>query len=149
VNMPAILVETRSVGGMSGSPVFVHMGFTRWREDRVQTSGTDRPFFFLGLIHGHWTLPSGDTALTVDTTGGEPLNVGISIVVPAENIMRTLEPLREALRAEMRRIVNQRDAATEDSVADGSEDEFARFRTLAQRLLAVPKSEVDEQRETT
>jgi hypothetical protein len=29
-SMRAILVEARSIGGLSGSPVFVHMGYMRW-----------------------------------------------------------------------------------------------------------------------
>jgi hypothetical protein len=65
----AILVEARSLGGLSGSPLFVHMGFSRWREGQgiVMQAQGPMPFYFLGVMHGHWTIQRAESdALTVD-----------------------------------------------------------------------------------
>jgi len=52
--LEAILIEARSIGGLSGSPVFGHLGNLRVSGGRLQTA--DKPIFHLiGLIHGHWT----------------------------------------------------------------------------------------------
>ena len=42
--MKGILVEARSIRGLSGSPVFVHLGWTRFRDQHVVQAGIDRPF---------------------------------------------------------------------------------------------------------
>ena len=55
--MDAYLVEARSIGGLSGSPVFVHLGFTRHVEGRVACALRGPSFFLLGLMHGHWDSP--------------------------------------------------------------------------------------------
>jgi hypothetical protein len=96
-NMRAILIEARSIGGLSGSPVFIHMGFARWREGQVMTAGTDSPFFLLGLMHGHWEALEADVD-SIDASDesesyerGERLNTGIGVVVPANEIMAMLE----------------------------------------------------------
>jgi hypothetical protein len=33
--MRAVLVEARSIGGLSGSPVFVHLGYSRWKDGEL------------------------------------------------------------------------------------------------------------------
>ena len=93
--MKAILIEARSIRGLSGSPVFVHMGFTRWRGGRVVQSGTDRPFLFLGVMQGHWNVTSESADhLAVAGERAEKLNTGIAVVVPAEVLVhQILDPL--------------------------------------------------------
>jgi hypothetical protein len=95
--MRAILIEARSIGGLSGSPVFVHMGFARWREGQVVRSGTPSPFFFLGLMHGHWDVSTEAIDAAAPDAVGENVNTGIGIVVPAEQIMRILNPIWDVL----------------------------------------------------
>ncbi len=104
-NMPAILVEARSIGGLSGSPVFVHMGFTRFRDGQVQhwspgPSETPIPFLFLGVMHGHWEVEAADSADATDGTDREKLHTGVGIVVPAKEIMTVvravIDPITEA-----------------------------------------------------
>ncbi|MCH8840451.1 MAG: hypothetical protein IH831_07185 [Planctomycetes bacterium] len=87
--MEAYLVESRSIGGLSGSPVFVYLGNSRTIGSNVRL-GTGLRFVLLGLIHGHWNWPTSDIeadALFLE----EKLNVGISIVVPAQRIIEVLE----------------------------------------------------------
>lgn len=119
--MRAILIESRSIGGHSGSPVFVHLGFTRWDEgqdDLVFMTGGGNPFFFLGLMHGHWDLPEldADDLLTDDFLGidRERLNTGISAVVPAENIMEALRPYMEPVVEKARELLAKQDEAVPD-----------------------------------
>jgi hypothetical protein len=86
------LVETRSMGGLSGSPVFV-------RTDDHRRSGNSAErfaYYFLGLVHGHFEsyarLQSG---ATVEESQSHPevelLNMGISMVVPASYVRDILD----------------------------------------------------------
>lgn len=75
--MDAYLIDTRSIRGLSGSPVFVVLGTTR------TVSGLPnrqfQRFFLLGLVHGHFKLST-------------EANLGIEIVVPVGKIAEVVEP---------------------------------------------------------
>ncbi len=80
----AYLVEVRSIGGLSGSPVFVHLGSTRIKEGSLQFSqDPHNAFSLLGLVHGHYQHET----LTI---AEESINTGISIIVPAEKVLEIL-----------------------------------------------------------
>jgi hypothetical protein len=72
----AYLIDTRSIRGLSGSPVFVALGTTR------TVSGLPnrrfQRFFLLGLVHGHFASAT------------ESVNLGIEIVVPVEKIAQVI-----------------------------------------------------------
>jgi hypothetical protein len=95
--MEVYLAEGRSIGGLSGSPVFVRpttrivgLGNEQGPQSVFGVGG----FHFLGLMRGHWDLPLG-----VDVGHAEAVNMGISIVVPAKKILETLyHPELVALR---------------------------------------------------
>jgi hypothetical protein len=79
------LFEARSIGGLSGSPVFLHLSDTRITErEGVRRWRNLISFHLLGLVHGHWDVPDEkrDNA-SENTIQNERLNVGIAIVVPA------------------------------------------------------------------
>ena len=78
----AYLIEARSIGGVSGSPVFV-------RED-IKIGKTRH--WLLGLVHGHWDLPPGNKNdnLVSDSEQSEAVNMGIAIVIPAEKILEVI-----------------------------------------------------------
>jgi len=97
----AYLVESRSIGGLSGSPVFIrqtilHRGFTASghylnsrhkplpENEVVYVSGLGR-IYFLGSAIGHW-----DAATGFPLTQNEAVNMGISPVVPAHKIMEII-----------------------------------------------------------
>jgi hypothetical protein len=92
------LAEGCSIGGLSGSPVFVshtiRLGGTATEHGEHQyISGLGRPHF-LGLMHGHWDLPIG-----AEVDQAEAVNMGISIVIPAKKILEVLyHPELVALR---------------------------------------------------
>ena len=56
--MEAYLVEARSISGLSGSPVFVNMAPYRTVEGTIISNGGHRPYYLLGLMHGHFDVPS-------------------------------------------------------------------------------------------
>lgn len=94
------LVEGRSIGGLSGSPVFVRHtisipGQNAATGEHQQISGVSQ-LHFLGLMHGHWDLKVGASAMEA-----EAVNMGIAIVIPAQKILEVLyHPELVALRAE-------------------------------------------------
>ena len=71
--MSAFLVEVRSLGGLSGSPVFA--------------VGNDNRIGLIGLVHGHFDQRSSDPdGVSEDANAAfqeEQINAGIAIVVPA------------------------------------------------------------------
>jgi hypothetical protein len=146
-DMRAVLVEARSIGGLSGSPVFVHMGFSRWREGRVMgwtpsDGASTGPFAFLGLMHGHWDALDTETDRVGD---GEKVNMGIGIVVPAEQIMEALRPTMEAV-VRFREDEQEKNKPALDTVHEREpETEYDRFEDLARKLLHTPKPKADEQ----
>ena len=87
--MNAYLAEGRSIGGLSGSPVFCRSTVKMLGQladgEPVQMSGLGMTHF-LGLVHGHWDLPASFN----ETERQEAVNMGISIVVPAKIILEVL-----------------------------------------------------------
>lgn len=97
----AYLVEARSIGGLSGSPVFAHLvGIRHMGKASQLTAGK---VYLLGLMHGHWDLPVASTdELAKDMSNIERVNMGIAIVVPVSKILEVLnrQELLEKRRAE-------------------------------------------------
>jgi len=88
--MEAYLVEARSLGGLSGSPVFVNLGFVRNVSGEVKfASGGSGIFYLLGLMHGHWDRLVPVT-LASDEIQVESVNMGITIVAPAKKILEVI-----------------------------------------------------------
>jgi hypothetical protein len=87
VDADIYLIEARSVGGISGSPVFVRPTSQAW------LATLSREFLILGLMQGHWDLKYYQDLLpTVDGDGssGKGVNTGIAYVVPAYRILEIL-----------------------------------------------------------
>lgn len=102
----ANLIESHSVGGLSGSPVFIRE--TIWIDagirfgkdfklnavnsptpeipgmEHLQLAGVGR-FFFFGSTVGHWEVHVESTS-----TGREAVNMGVSPVVPAQKILEVI-----------------------------------------------------------
>ncbi len=85
----AYLAEGRSIGGLSGSPVFcrntVKMpGFNE--QGQVKHVAGVGQIHLLGLMHGHWDLPVDFS----ESDQLEAVNMGVSIVIPAKKILEVL-----------------------------------------------------------
>jgi hypothetical protein len=112
--MEAYLAEGRSIGGLSGSPVFVR--------NTVKTpvegiNGVSQLYglgdgHLLGLTHGHWDLPVSFSA----AEQAEAVNMGVSIIVPARKILEVLyHPELTAMRKEHYEKIKKSDSPTTDS----------------------------------
>jgi len=84
-DIEAYLIEARSIGGLSGSPVFVNLSGSRTVNGATTLTGGNK-FYLLGLMHGHWDVNLIPTALIEK----EAVNMGIGIVVPAEKILEII-----------------------------------------------------------
>jgi len=84
------LIEARSIGGLSGSPVFLSLGSSRVIGGNMRISGGGPKFLLLGLIHGHYDVEASDVDQLVDdataTNQYDRVNTGIAIVVPFNKI---------------------------------------------------------------
>ena len=95
-SIEAYLTESRSLGGLSGSPVFVRdtvsvQGVNK--EGKLRPFSAPAGFHLLGLLSGHWDAPAA--------ANDGSLNMGISLVVPATKILEALfSPEITALREE-------------------------------------------------
>jgi hypothetical protein len=80
-DIEAYLIEARSIGGLSGSPVFVN-----WQGIGINS------YYLFGLMHGHWDIPpqnKNDMVRSDDDKHGS-VNMGIAIVVPAKKILEVI-----------------------------------------------------------
>jgi hypothetical protein len=87
----AYLAEVRSIGGLSGSPVFALVenlqaklkvsAFPEWKY---------RKHLLLGLIRGHWDYKNQQSS--IDCAGDElgAVNMGIAIVTPVQEVQALL-----------------------------------------------------------
>ena len=83
--MDAYLIEARSIGGLSGSPVFVNLGSLRVIDGELKKSD-NRELYLIGIIHGHFH----DRFLDLEDKSKDEylkLNTGIAIVIPIYKLM--------------------------------------------------------------
>jgi len=80
-DMEAYLIEARSIGGLSGSPVFT-----------LARSPEQVTVLLMGLMHGHWNVDSETIIDEVSQDAGikAGVNVGIAIVTPASKILEII-----------------------------------------------------------
>lgn len=91
--MKGYLVEARSIGGLSGSPVFINTGGGGMHRQFI---GTLPRFHLLGLVHGHFTIKNAEAdAVSDDGLNEASINTGIAIVVPAEQIREVIDLFSE------------------------------------------------------
>jgi len=76
-NIEAYLIEARSIGGISGSPVFVY-------------SYRNRMMYLLGMMRGHWAIRSETINAVFPIPDDRGVNLGIAVVSPAKKILETL-----------------------------------------------------------
>ena len=99
--MEAYLIEARSIGGLSGSPVLVHEPAVRRSGGGIQIG--EPALHLLGLMHGHFDVNPGGSTLPSQPSAQEArINMGIGIVVPALRILEILDlPEVRAAEAEI------------------------------------------------
>jgi hypothetical protein len=115
----AYLIEARSIGGLSGSPVFAHLGIVRHVEGQPRfATSPEGIFYLLGLMHGHWDMPIPDVDASVDRNALDEIsvksvNMGIAIVIPAKKILEVInQPKLEEMEKRTEAQIRQQSAAT-------------------------------------
>ena len=140
------LVEARSRSGFSGSPVFVYSVMAGAMGATIQASIGN--IALLGIVWGH--LPHWESVREAPSDGAPARpahyvheNSNMACVVPAWKLLDLLDDKKLAdARADQAAEVRGTPTATLD-FADES-GEFERFEGLTDRLLRVPKKELDE-----
>jgi hypothetical protein len=117
----AHLIEARSIGGLSGSPVWVHVLPEGGNSRLLELKGTKDRIFLLGLMHGHFDVKNlaedavADDAMEDAMMGTAGINTGIGIVVPAQKILETINhPDLKAMRTKSMRWMRETKGATAD-----------------------------------
>lgn len=94
----AYLIEAHSIGGLSGSPVFVHVEGERVYDSLpkevkklMQDYVKHTAFSWIGIVHGHWDveIPFPDTPV-LHHVKPKSINVGIAIVIPEEKVLEVI-----------------------------------------------------------
>jgi hypothetical protein len=127
----AYLIESRSIGGLSGSPVFVRQTVAMETSSSPMIMAGRRPdgilhgiggkIYLLGSMIGHWDVPEG-----FSPTQAEAVNMGIAPVVPASKISEVifqpeLVKIMEDVNADMK-AQNQKGAKLD--FADSKQEPF-------------------------
>lgn len=128
--MRLYLAEARSIGGHSGSPVFVNMhaprNFPSDKPRLLQLPGTAKPYYLLGLIRSHLRAKdSGEYATDDPKTEDLWVNSGIATVVPAHDILETInQPELEELRRQAMKELHDQSVDVPTSVVVVNETEL-------------------------
>ena len=99
-DVEAYLIEARSIGGFSGSPVFVRETVFNKTTDK-DTGKITSVFhgmgfhYFLGIVNGHWEIRASqrnDTRIKAVPRGfyDDQVNLGIAVVIPCKKIVEIL-----------------------------------------------------------
>lgn len=88
--MDALLIEARSIGGISGSPVFLNPGSMRVIDGSLKIATNPR-FHLFGLVHGHFN-DDDDENLSPQEKARRAINTGIAIVTPIRKVIETITP---------------------------------------------------------
>jgi hypothetical protein len=142
--MDAYLVEARSIGGLSGPPVFVRETVSMDAFDAAgqkMVVGVFGRLQLLGMCIGHWDIAPTDKNRAWPAPQELGVNMGIGLVTPAPRILEVINQPE---------LVAMRDRAEESQlkrlvlpiVKDTAGASHGRFRGLAGKELAVPREEI-------
>ncbi len=94
-NLDAYLIEARSIGGLSGSPVFVNLGNSRIIDGKSMKSKGGPVCFLIGLIHGHYDNNADEIDILEDFENEQTsrVNTGIAIVTPINHLINHLKQI--------------------------------------------------------
>lgn len=97
----AYLVESRSIGGLSGSPVFVHLGEVRVLDGDLKFhrggshNRSEGLFYLLGVMNAHWDGSISDMdIMSLDGMPRASVNMGIAVVTPVRKILEIIDQPR-------------------------------------------------------
>lgn len=121
-SIDAYLIEARSIGGLSGSPVFVNLDSVR--SGTIILGGNQkggmggRVYYLLGIMQGHFD--GGESRfddLSQDTTSTGRINMGIGIVIPATKLLEIInQPKLVDVRQNMLKMRKDMNLSTSDEI---------------------------------
>ena len=135
----AYLIEARSIAGLSGSPVFMHMApFRVLPGGRVHRS-EKRTHYFLGVMQGHHVTSDPTEVVSPDEAAPGDMNTGIGVVIPAQRILDIVySPDLVSLREQVIENMKKKSGFVADSAAGkapATKDENPRHKEDFSRLL--------------
>jgi hypothetical protein len=101
--LKAYLIETRSIAGLSGSPVLVIPNYAVELIGAMAKQETPRGPALLGLMNGHFDVPNLNEDVVTDDSPQQSIHTGIGVVIPVEKIVETIN--HPELVAERQKIV--------------------------------------------
>jgi hypothetical protein len=145
----AHLVELRSIGGLSGSPVFV---YKEWMPSSEKTKYSGIPLattkiFLLGIIRGHYDETRIVNA-SIDFSDRDRLHFGIATVTPIEAALKIIygdDFVKN--REKVRREYDKQNASTQDSAFGEPTEgpsEGQKFDIALRAILLVSKTELQQ-----
>ncbi len=146
------LIEARSIGGMSGCPVFVRPSVRMMQDEQPRIQGVQASSYncmLLGVMHGHWDVKESEmnkAFITHDSKRG--VNLGVGIVVPAQKVIETLfQPELHDMRKQLEedhisRSVPGMDSARPESESDKTftKEDFEAALKKASRKIEPDKN---------
>ena len=84
----AYLAEVRSIGGLSGSPVFLYLGPARVYQKKITLSWK---IHLLGLVRGHWDIKDKEQPLDFTHDELQAVNMGIGTITPIQDVAEILD----------------------------------------------------------
>jgi hypothetical protein len=122
----AYLVEMRSVGGISGSPVLTHMAIRPDEmhpesENPTRIEKSKKTHFLLGIIQGHYTITTQDEWIfKTDQLVGD-INAGVAVVIPSSKIVETIcQPTALGKEQEVAKKMREHQIAISGAVDDSA-----------------------------
>jgi hypothetical protein len=93
--MTGYLIEARSIGGLSGSPVYVNLGLHRHINGSIKQSNSGPIYFLFGMIYGHYDINTSEIDEIIEDNPNlqDRVNTGIAIVTPAIKLIEHLNEL--------------------------------------------------------
>jgi hypothetical protein len=150
--MDAYLIEARSLGGISGSPVFATVrGFQTTETELGVSIGHADAFHLMGLMHGHWDLKDdidADAVSTEDISGKKNVNMGIAIVVPSSKLLEVIrQPMQRKREDEVEKDLRNNRLPVADSLSEDegfTKDTFEEALRRSSRKISPPDEEKKE-----
>lgn len=143
----AYLVEVRSLGGLSGSPAFVHL--LPLHADAkgnvgpaAEGAGTTGRTYLMGLVHGFFPTMENDPE-GIGEWAKEPLNTGISVVVPLERVLDIIDSPSFVEQRELARTRLNAGHVPAPAILR-QHAEYVRIEDLAPGHVTITRREADE-----
>ena len=134
-DIDAYLIEARSIGGLSGSPVFAFIGSMRRIDGAMHLGRSGYLFYLLGLMHGHFDLSHLELDdLSRDSLINLQINIGIAIVVP---VWKIIEVMNQKALIDMRELTIRKEQGKILSTLDTSTDISPIVHTWSVNLAAI------------